>query len=65
MFLKEKMQKIELDKRIIEDQKANLVKLQNELTIIGNSLSWKITKPLRYVSNLLRNCYGRLKKWVK
>ncbi len=58
----ENRSKLELDERIIEEQKNNIADLQKQLVIIDNSLSWKITKPLRYVSNLLRKCCGRLKK---
>jgi len=38
--------------KIIEDK-------DNQIAIIGNSLSWKITKPLRFISNLIRKIFRR------
>lgn len=38
--------------KIIEDK-------DNQIAIIGNSLSWKITKPLRFISNLIRKVFRR------
>ena len=37
----------------------------NKLVIITNSLSWKITKPLRWVSEKIRNLLGRIRKGRK
>lgn len=38
--------------KIIEDK-------DNQIAIIGNSLSWKITKPLRFISDLIRKVFRR------
>ena len=77
--ISQKITKIESDRKIIEQNEKDIEShkkhinelediikdRENQLALIGNSLSWKVTKPLRYVSEILKKCYRRLSKWLK
>ena len=52
--IKEYQAGIEELNNLIKEKDAGLVDYANQLRAISNSLSWKITKPIRSISGLLR-----------
>lgn len=64
-IIEENIQDIKEHKKHIDELEDVIKDRENQLAIIGNSLSWKVTKPLRYVSEILKKCYRRLSKWLK
>ena len=44
---------------VVQEKVAIIAQKEQELIIIGNSFSWKITKPLRAISNLIRKIFKK------
>ena len=67
--LEQANQELELFKQELETHNKELQSIiedrDNQLTIIANSLSWKITKPIRWISAKIREVMNKFKKGEK
>jgi hypothetical protein len=57
-------QRLHVHTRILQSEVIHLrsedMQLRNEITILHNSRSWRLTKPLRVISRLIRNIINSL-----